>query len=160
MDFDFWYVDRCPKDEEEWKIRAEKRDCYLSALHKIINDNVKKLNEFVSRRYHCALTGDGDRLVEVCARSVHIHGHSCTEFNIRGNLVQESFKKCQDACPNVYNSTEAYKYQTCYDRAGQTNEFNVTSTSIFELALEGLFGFSEFRIRHTRGSCSKIEELY
>lgn len=36
-------------------------------------------------------------------------GHSCTEFNIVGNLIQESFIKCNNDCPNGYNSAEAYK---------------------------------------------------
>lgn len=69
-----WYVDRCPKDEEEWKKRVEMRFCDVSA----IKDAIKKiiLYPYLRRKthYHCALTGDGDRLVEVCAPSVHIHG--------------------------------------------------------------------------------------
>nr|XP_022291362.1 uncharacterized protein LOC111102786 isoform X2 [Crassostrea virginica] len=109
-------VDRCPSDKEEWEERSLKMNC--SAWRS-------------NRMYHCALNEDGDRLLEVCAPPVNIHGRSCTEFNTLGNVIQESFIRCWEACPNVYNSTEAYKYQTCYSylyaEYDQPNESNVPS---------------------------------
>ena len=78
----FWYkyVDSCPKDKEEWEKRANALDCLMD------------LFETLKRMYHCALTGEGDRLVEVCAPSVHIHGtynhpyHTPIHFRPQSNV--------------------------------------------------------------------------
>nr|XP_022342807.1 uncharacterized protein LOC111136330 isoform X2 [Crassostrea virginica] len=119
-------VDRCPRDEFEWEERAILFNCTVLVMQTLI---ARKSNttELLNYMYHCVLTGDGDRLVEVCAPSVNIHGNSCTEFNLFGKRIQESFLNCTGVCPDVYNSKEAYKYQTCYDQASQPNESNVIS---------------------------------
>ena len=68
-------VSRCPRDEIEWNERASALDC--AALESFDDDSVNM--------YHCALTGDGARLVEVCAPSVNIHGTCNNMYYINAN---------------------------------------------------------------------------
>uniref|UniRef100_A0A8W8JLQ5 Uncharacterized protein n=1 Tax=Magallana gigas TaxID=29159 RepID=A0A8W8JLQ5_MAGGI len=51
----------------------------------------------------------------------------CAEFNILGSVIQDNYyadcTKHDPPCPSVYNSAEAYKYQSCYKLVEQ-NERN------------------------------------
>lgn len=68
--------------------------------------------------YHCALNADVNELLELCAPLKFIHGQKCVEYNSLGTIIQESIVDCSNAtvpCPEVFQSTEAFKYQSCYD---------------------------------------------
>lgn len=66
-------VDRCPRDEIEWDERASFFNCTVLVLQILIATK-SKITEPLNYMYHCVLTGDGKKLVQVCARSVNIHG--------------------------------------------------------------------------------------
>lgn len=104
------YVDRCPRNSLEWDVRADLLNCSS------INQTCVSTNMFL---YHCVLNADGAKLLEVCAPYKYIYGQKCTEFDSVGTIIQENSNICSNAsvpCPDVYISTDAYKYQSCYDR--------------------------------------------
>lgn len=116
------YVDRCPRNSLEWDVRAYLFNCSS------INQTCVQSDMFL---YHCVLNADGRQLLEVCAPYKFIYGQSCTEFDSEGPIIQENSYSCSNAsvpCPGVYISTDAHKYQSCYDRVqhftnnGTTNE--------------------------------------
>lgn len=123
-------VDRCPRNELEWKVREYLFNC--SSFHQ----TCVMTSKFV---YHCVLNADGTKLLEVCAPYKYIHGQSCAEFDSKGGIIQESANKCNNhivPCSDVYKSMEAFKYQSCYDgimpkkETGATvNPVNVPSQS-------------------------------
>nr|XP_022291646.1 uncharacterized protein LOC111102979 [Crassostrea virginica]XP_022291647.1 uncharacterized protein LOC111102979 [Crassostrea virginica]XP_022291648.1 uncharacterized protein LOC111102979 [Crassostrea virginica] len=120
-------VERCPRNELEWKTRAKLYNC------RSINQSCVDPEYF---EYHCVLNTNGTRLLELCAPPANIYASSCAEFNFYGNLIQESSISCSDAfvpCQNVYRSTEAYKYQSCYDIVHHVDikgdQFNQHSTN-------------------------------
>lgn len=103
-------VDQCPRNALEWDARAALFNCSS------INQTCVPPDMFL---YHCVLNADGSELLEVCAPLRFIHGQKCTEFDSGGPIIQESANTCGNAtvpCPQVYNSKEAFKYQSCYDR--------------------------------------------
>lgn len=105
------YVDQCPRNSLEWNARSAEYNCSS------VNQTCIQNDMFV---YHCVLNSNGTMLMEVCAPLKYIHGQKCAEFNSRGNIVQENSCNCSKAivpCPKVYRSTDAFKYQSCYDEA-------------------------------------------
>ncbi|XP_062608826.1 uncharacterized protein LOC134270612 isoform X2 [Saccostrea cucullata] len=115
-------VNRCPRNQLEWIIEAEKANCSS------INQTCVKSYEFV---YHCVLNTMLTELLEVCAPAKPIYGKMCAEYNIGGNLIQESLDAgCgtdRIPCPPAYPSTEAYKYQECYNFVKQSK--NITKNN-------------------------------
>lgn len=102
-------VDRCPRNTLEWDVRAALFNCSS------INQTCVPSDMFL---YHCVLNAYGTELLEVCAVYKFIYGNRCAEFDSEGSIVQENSNKCNNAlvpCPMVYKSTEAFKYQSCYD---------------------------------------------
>ncbi|XP_052691865.1 uncharacterized protein LOC128169854 [Crassostrea angulata] len=69
-------------------------------------------------QYHCLMNSWMNATVEVCALNRSILGY-CAEFNTDGALIQENYnadcRKYDPPCPKIYNSAEAYKYQSCYE---------------------------------------------
>lgn len=122
-------MNRCPGNEQEWKIREKELNC--QSLHQS-NDSKTKL------LYHCVLNAEGTELIEVCAPSKRIRGSKCTEFNDGGSIIQESYiscKKFQVPCPIRYNSTEAYKYQECYDIVEKKREKRKNRTENYDIVV-------------------------
>nr|XP_022291649.1 uncharacterized protein LOC111102981 [Crassostrea virginica]XP_022291650.1 uncharacterized protein LOC111102981 [Crassostrea virginica] len=100
---------RCPRNELEWNTRAALFNCSS------INQTCVKPDKF---EYHCVLNENVTGLVEVCAPSKHVFEQKCLHFHTGGKLIQESVIHCSSGliiCPNAYRSTEAYKYQSCYE---------------------------------------------
>lgn len=60
------YVNRCPKDETEWKKAASEKDCSA------VRQNCTSSDNFV---YHCLINAWENATVEVCATRVHIIGN-------------------------------------------------------------------------------------
>lgn len=102
-------VYRCPRNQFEWDSRAEKFNCSS------FNQSCVDKSMF---SYHCALNTEVNELLELCAPFKYIHGRKCVEYNFIGSIIQESIISCSNAsvpCPEAYKSTEAFKYQSCYD---------------------------------------------
>lgn len=104
------YVNQCPRNSLEWNERSAIYNCSS------VNQTCVKNDMFV---YHCVLNSNGTMLIEVCAPVKKIYGQNCAEFNSKGNIIQENSNNCSDAivpCPGRYISTDAFKYQSCYDK--------------------------------------------
>lgn len=116
-----WSVHRCPRNQFEWDSRAEKFNCSS------FNQSCVDKSMF---SYHCALNAEVNELLELCAPFKFIHGRKCVEYNFIGSIIQESIINCSNAsvpCPEVYKSTEAFKYQSCYDAVQlRGDELNTT----------------------------------
>nr|XP_034335314.1 uncharacterized protein LOC117692198 [Crassostrea gigas] len=120
------YVNRCPKDAESWKMAAKQKDCGS------IDQECSKLNELNNQRYlfqyHCLINSWGNATVEVCALNRSIFGY-CAEYLVDGALVQDKYdsdcKHHNPPCPVLYNSAEAYLYQSCYDLVYKNRERNI-----------------------------------
>lgn len=103
------YVQRCPRNSLEWDVRAYLLNCSS------INQTCVTSDMFL---YHCVLNADGTKLLEVCAPYKYIYGQKCAEFDPGGPIIQENSNTCSNAsvsCPGFYISTDAHKYQSCYD---------------------------------------------
>lgn len=121
------YVNQCPTDKESWKIATKDMNC------ESINQNCSSGRHHF--QYHCVINAWMNATLEVCAPNRTIFGY-CTEFNIMGNVIQENYAaectRYDPPCPQVYNSAEAYKYQSCYERVRRKKDWmrdNVRSTS-------------------------------
>nr|XP_022303309.1 uncharacterized protein LOC111110939 [Crassostrea virginica] len=104
------YVSRCPADAEEWKTAAAKKDCRALGMNQSCSDD----DSFV---YHCVLSGDGTKLMEVCAPVWYMSGY-CARFSISfKRIVNNPDLDCtafDTPCPSRFPSDESFKYQMCY----------------------------------------------
>ncbi|XP_062620524.1 uncharacterized protein LOC134282092 [Saccostrea cucullata] len=101
-------VNKCPENKVEWMEASHKKNC--SALAGLCSEPKR----FV---YHCVLNPFVNETLEVCAYSRKIFLGRCTEYTVRGNLIQGSRELCVSfptSCPKIYASTNAYRYQECY----------------------------------------------
>ncbi|XP_062593483.1 uncharacterized protein LOC134254964 [Saccostrea cucullata] len=92
----------CPVDKGSWMAASKRLNC-------------EQYNR--DYMYHCTINPYLNATFETCNIEREIVGYKCTEYNQRGQIIQESVLKCQyheQACPERYYSTEAYKYQGCY----------------------------------------------
>lgn len=120
------FVDRCPRDAESWKMAAKQKDC------ESIDQECSKLNGLNNQRYifqyHCLINSWGNATIEVCALNRSIFGY-CAEYLVDGALVQDKYdadcKHHHPPCPVLYNSAEAYLYQSCYDLVYKNRERNI-----------------------------------
>ncbi|XP_052708792.1 uncharacterized protein LOC128183713 [Crassostrea angulata] len=111
-------VNQCPRNKDEWNVRADMFNCSS------INQTCVQTDMF---QYHCVLNSNGTELLETCAPIKYIYGQNCAEFDAKGKIIQESSKNCSNAsvpCPKVYKSTDAYRYQSCYDEVQKKKEKN------------------------------------
>lgn len=113
-------VTSCPTSKEEWDIAARIKNCSnKAAVAKSKNCTItEKQPEF-----HCLINSLKNKLLEVCADKRIIFGY-CTEFNELGRLIQNHYpvpcEKVSPKCRNSYYSSDAYKYQGCYELVKQT----------------------------------------
>lgn len=109
-------VNRCPRNQFEWNYREKRFNCSS------FNQSCVNKNMFT---YHCAMNEEVNELLELCAPTKFIHGQKCVEYNFLGSIIQESIIDCSNTtvpCPDVYQSTEAFKYQSCYDAVQLSEE--------------------------------------
>lgn len=109
-------VNRCPRNQFEWNYRETRFNCSS------FNQSCVNKNMFT---YHCAMNEEVNELLELCAPTKFIHGQKCVEYNFLGSIIQESIIDCSNTtvpCPDVYQSTEAFKYQSCYDAVQLSEE--------------------------------------
>ncbi|XP_056007061.1 uncharacterized protein LOC125665779 isoform X2 [Ostrea edulis] len=108
------YVPSCPRTQQEWKMRAQIKNC-LHVFQQCSNPHL-----YV---YHCVINSYVNATIEVCAPGAYIIGQHCVEFNILGDVIQENqYASCAPFCPFSYNSTDAFKYQVCYEKTRPTND--------------------------------------
>nr|XP_034330953.1 uncharacterized protein LOC117690632 [Crassostrea gigas]XP_034330954.1 uncharacterized protein LOC117690632 [Crassostrea gigas] len=88
-------VQSCPKSEEEWK-EASRLNCQK-------NDE-----------YHCVRDALKTKLICVCTPNIPIVGKVCAEYNIYGEVLQRRGDAYCSSCPDVYNSTDIWKYPECF----------------------------------------------
>ncbi|XP_056014213.1 uncharacterized protein LOC125674989 isoform X2 [Ostrea edulis] len=101
-------VETCPSDERSWKEAASKMNC---------SDHAE--NCAGKMAYHCLINPWQNLTVEVCAPETRIRAGFCAEYNRRGGKIQEFYSKTCKGCTQNYQSTEAYKYQECYEKVYQ-----------------------------------------
>lgn len=118
-------VDDCPDTEEQWREAAVRKNCSVYASH---------CDEPRSLVYHCVINAFVNQTLEVCAYSRIIVSGYCTEYNLGGNIIQQSFRtNCtqftKNPCPLGYQSTDAYKYPGCYELTKKTTAITTLSTT-------------------------------
>lgn len=123
-------VERCPRNDLEWRARAASVNCSSVEQSCVASDMFL---------YHCVLNAEGTTPIEVCAPVKSIHGQKCAEFNHGGMIIQEGFFNCSNhsvPCPAVYKSSEAYKYQECFDihETDMNKHINETSQLLYVIA--------------------------
>lgn len=119
-------VNQCPRNKDEWNVRADVFNCSS------INQTCVQTDMF---QYHCVLNSNGTELLETCAPIKYIYGQNCAEFDAKGKIIQESSNNCSNAsvpCPKFYKSTDAYRYQSCYDGVEKKKENNYSLNCKFK----------------------------
>lgn len=135
-------VTSCPKSKEEWDIAALKKNCSkLAAVAKTKNCTIKEKQP----EFHCVFNSLRNKLLEVCADKRIIFGY-CTEFNEFGGLIQNHYpvpcEKVSPKCIGSYYSSDAYKYQGCYELVKQTQNSTDLDPGNPKLGNETRFSFS------------------
>lgn len=131
-------VTSCPKSKEEWDIAALNKNCSkLAAVAKTKNCTIKEKQP----EYHCVFNSLRNKLLEVCADKRFIFGY-CTEFNELGGVIQNHYQVPCEKCNDSYYSSDAYKYQRCYELVNQTLNSTDLDLGIPELGNETKFSFS------------------
>ncbi|XP_062589047.1 uncharacterized protein LOC134278314 [Saccostrea cucullata] len=101
-------VHSCPKTKKEWLKASIEKNC--SALHS---------SQDVKYEYLCVINEWGNSTIEVCTVNRNILFGKCAEYNYGAKRIQSSnMKLCSNfgpPCPVVYNSSDSYMYQGCYD---------------------------------------------
>ncbi|XP_061169476.1 uncharacterized protein LOC133178802 [Saccostrea echinata] len=97
-------VDLCPTDKESWSRAAKQFNC---------SQFEGKCTQTLE--YHCLINPWQNVTAEVCAPPTRIRSGHCAEYNARGGKIQEFYIPNCESCARDYMSTEAYKYQECYD---------------------------------------------
>ncbi|XP_062599159.1 uncharacterized protein LOC134260618 [Saccostrea cucullata] len=116
---------QCPRNKAERDVAAAKKNC----------GSLK--NTCRSFEYHCVINEWMNGTIDVCAPSMIIQKGKCAEFSTGFKSIRINFltdcKKYDPPCPESYNSTEAYKYDGCYDMAIltplPTTTFQMTTAS-------------------------------
>ncbi|XP_055999725.1 uncharacterized protein LOC130046622 [Ostrea edulis] len=96
-------VNACPINKKEHDAASMRKSCR----------NIPKMCK--SFEYHCVLNQWLNGTVEVCATSIYIQSRKCAMFITELQSIRVSYSTNCKTCPNVYNSSEIYKYPECYD---------------------------------------------
>lgn len=104
-------VNQCPRNSLERDARSAIYNCSS------VNQTCVQKDMFV---YHCVVNPNRTMFIEVCAPLKYIYGQKCAEYDLIGSIIQENANNCYGSnftvsCPEVYVSTDAFKYQSCYD---------------------------------------------
>lgn len=104
------FVAKCPPDLSSYEIAATKKNC--SSLAAVAQNCTSFL-------YHCVLSDDKNKFVEVCAPSIYIIGNVCAMFSSKQkSIIRIDDRTCKE-CPYGYNSTNAFAYQECFTDSSQ-----------------------------------------
>lgn len=110
-------VYNCPDSEDKWREAAARKNCAAYA------NQCSDPNRLV---YHCLINEYINQTLEVCAYAQNIVLGYCTYYS--GNRILPNFRtSCKkfvmNPCPDFYRSTEAYKYQGCYELTKTSGHF-------------------------------------
>lgn len=112
-------VDNCPRNITEWIKSKNRKQCHL--INQTCTSPAERLE------YHCLSDKFQEHFYEVCAPRKHIVGGHCPFYDNEKNSIEENlYLSCKDhatSCPDVYNSSMAYKYQECYTYATKQNPY-------------------------------------
>ncbi|XP_062579615.1 uncharacterized protein LOC134241602 [Saccostrea cucullata] len=95
----------CPRNNVEYNVRAKAMACDK------VQQDCTSPQKF---KYHCVLNVWGNATVEVCAEEKIIVGRKCTEYSHGGAFLQEHYENSCTSCPYLYNSSDVYLYQECF----------------------------------------------
>lgn len=111
-------VENCPRNITEWLKSKSRKQCHW------ITQNCTSPDTF---EYHCLSDQFLERFYEVCAPRKYIVGGHCPTYDNQKNSIElnlyQSCKNHTSSCPDVYDSSTAYKYQECYTYATKQNPF-------------------------------------
>lgn len=132
-------VEKCPVDSSEWIRAKERKQCHMVIQHCTATENFQ---------YHCLPNKFLDVLVEVCTSTKVIVGQNCPYYDLQRKTIVPNFNQpCQNECPNVYSSSQAYKYQTCYEEVKEKETKQVTPENrSSQLSLEVSESYPELAI--------------
>lgn len=105
-------VSSCPRTNEEWEKAAARKNC---------ENLTQPCPNYI---YHCVINAWMNATVEVCAPSKVIVGNVCTEFNFGGDTIQRNSKALCKKCPEVYTSSNAFRYPECYEYVNKSKEIS------------------------------------
>lgn len=104
-------VTHCPRNFTELQLAVKRKRCDALANIQTCVDP----NKFV---YHCLVNQENDGFVEVCAPEWILAGFCGYYDTVLGKIVTNVKKDCTKSaypCPGVFNSSDTYKYQICYE---------------------------------------------
>lgn len=105
-------VTHCPQNDTEMQLAVQRKRCDVLASTQTC---VRDPNGFV---YHCLVNQQADVFVEVCAPKWLLAGY-CGYYDTVLKKIEPNVKKdCTlfaKPCPAIFNSSDLYKYQGCFD---------------------------------------------
>lgn len=142
-------VTHCPRNFTELQLAVKKKRCDAIANIQTCVDPKK----FV---YHCLVNQQNDGFVEVCAPEWILAGFCGYYDTVLDRIAPNVNKDCTKSaypCPGVFNSSDTYKYQVCYevsekvqgiqicDEKGQANTSTSTDHVLWILPALFVVGF-------------------
>lgn len=118
-------VESCPRTVDEWREARNKKNCKQIA------------HSCASFEYHCVINAWKNGTVEVCAPNQLIIGNVCAEFNFGGNRIQRNDNTRCQKCPQVYNSSDAFRYPECYKYVKSTEQLSKSQSTKESLDVSG-----------------------
>lgn len=104
-------VPDCPRNFTELQLAVKRKRCDALANIQTCVDP----NKFV---YHCLVNQQNDGFVEVCAPEWILAGFCGYYDTVLDRIAPNVNKDCTKSaypCPGVFNSSDTYKYQVCYE---------------------------------------------
>lgn len=164
-------VTHCPRNFTELQLVVTKKRCDALANKQTCVDPHK----FV---YHCLVNQQNDGFVEVCAPEWILAGFCGYYDTVLDKIVTNVKKDCTKSaypCPGVFNSSDTYKYQVCYevskkvqgiqicDEKGQANTSTSTNhvlwilPTLFAVGFFFAFIFAYLKIRKMNFEAGKTK---
>ncbi|XP_052706793.1 uncharacterized protein LOC128182242 [Crassostrea angulata] len=115
-------VQKCPMNREEWERASQKKKC----------SEIQKYDNCRNVEYHCLVNEFRNETIEVCTDPWYLQGY-CPIYLENGGK-NDYTKMCMNNaypcnCSNQYRSTEAYKWQCCFNvKNVSSGKWNITVT--------------------------------
>eukprot|EP00105_Crassostrea_gigas_P032399 XP_011455391.1 PREDICTED: uncharacterized protein LOC105347856 [Crassostrea gigas] len=115
-------VQKCPMNREEWERASQKKKC----------SEIQKYDNCRNVEYHCLVNEFRNETIEVCTDPWYLQGY-CPIY-LENGVKNDYTKMCMNNaypcnCSNQYRSTEAYKWQCCFNvKNVSSGKWNITVT--------------------------------
>ncbi|XP_052706795.1 uncharacterized protein LOC128182245 [Crassostrea angulata] len=114
-------VQKCPMNREEWERASQKKKC----------SEIQKYDNCRNVEYHCLVNEFRNETIEVCTDPWYLQGY-CPIY-LENGVKNDYTKMCMNKaypcnCSNQYRSTEAYKWQCCFNEKFSSGKWNITVT--------------------------------